>query len=127
MWKIFLVGLGGFVGTVLRYLASGVLHRVAGNSLFPYGTVAVNLVGCLVVGFLSHLVEFRGLLSDTSRVLVIMGVLGGFTTFSAFGNESFNLLRSGQMTLALANIGIQVIVGLAAVWLGRDLAFAIWR
>ncbi len=127
MGKIFLVGVGGFAGSVLRYLFSGYVQQWMQSAAFPFGTMAVNLVGCLVIGFLSQLADSRGVFTDETRALVFVGVLGGFTTFSTFANESMNFFRDGQNLSAIANVGIQVVLGLGAVWLGRAIAYWIWR
>jgi CrcB protein len=80
-----------------------------------------------VIGFLGQLAEARGILSSETRLFIFIGLLGGFTTFSSFGNDTLNLARSGEMFNALANIAVNVIVGLLLVWLGRTLAYLIWR
>jgi fluoride exporter len=125
--KLLLVGAGGFVGSVLRYLASGYVQQWTQAASFPYGTLAVNVLGCLVIGFLSQLAETRGVFTPETRALVFVGVLGGFTTFSTFSNETLNLLRDNQLFPALANLNAHILLGLGAVWLGRALAFWIWR
>lgn len=125
--KIMLVGVGGFLGSVFRYLASGYVQDVSGSIGFPFGTIAVNLAGCFLIGFLSYLADSRGVFSAEARMFIFIGILGGFTTFSTFGNETMNLLRDRQMAYALANIGIQVIAGLFLVWTGRSVAYLIWR
>jgi fluoride exporter len=127
MNKIILVGTGGFVGSVLRYLVSGYIQQITKSALFPYGTLAVNLIGCLVIGFLSQLADTRGVFTPETRALVFIGFLGGFTTFSTFGNESVNLLRDGENLFALVNTGLHIGVGFGAVWLGRTLSYLIWR
>ncbi|NJN68389.1 MAG: fluoride efflux transporter CrcB [Chloroflexaceae bacterium] len=127
MDKILWVGTGGFVGSVLRYLVSGYVQGMSGSIDIPYGTFAVNTIGCFVIGFLSELVEMRGVLTAEIRALLITGTLGGFTTFSTFSNETMSLMRDGQTPLALLNIGASVAAGLVAVWLGYSLAYAIWR
>ncbi len=127
MDKILWVGTGGFVGSVLRYLVSGYIQELSGSIDVPYGTFAVNVIGCFAIGFLAELVEMRGVLTAEVRVLLITGALGGFTTFSTFGNETMALLRDGQTNLALLNIGASIVAGLTAVWLGYSLAYAIWR
>jgi CrcB protein len=124
--KIFLAGCGGFLGSVLRYSVSGFVQDVSRSIHFPYGTLAVNLIGCLAIGFLSQLAETRGVFTAETRTLVFVGVLGGFTTFSAFGNETTNLWREGQSGLALLNIGAHLVLCLGAVWLSRALAYQIW-
>ena len=124
---ISLVALGGAVGSVSRYLL-GVWIQSASQSVdFPFGTLTVNLLGCFVIGFLSQLAESRGVFTPETRGLVFIGVLGGFTTFSSFGNDTLNLLRDGETVNALLNIGANVIFGLALVWVGRTVAFWIWR
>ena len=127
MTNILLIGLGGFIGSILRYLASGYVQQSTKSADFPYGTLAVNVIGCFVIGFLAQLAEGRGLFTSESRSLVFVGILGGFTTFSSFGNETFNLARDRQMLNALANVGANVIVGLFAVWLGPTVSYLIWR
>jgi fluoride exporter len=120
--KILLVGVGGFLGSVARYLLGGYAQQLSRSVSFPYGTLAVNLLGCFVIGLLAELAEARGVFGDEVRAFVFVGLLGGFTTFSAFGNETINLVRDGHAPLALANVAAQVVVGLAAVWLGRAVA-----
>jgi CrcB protein len=127
MDKIFLVGIGGFVGSVLRYLISGYVQQTTKSVIFPYGTLAVNLIGCFIIGFLSQLVEERGVFTPESRALIFIGFLGGFTTFSTFSNESVNLLRDGENFYALVNAGLHFAFGIGAVWLGRTVSYLIWR
>ncbi|HYW70333.1 MAG TPA: fluoride efflux transporter CrcB [Pyrinomonadaceae bacterium] len=127
MLKLFLAGLGGFVGSVLRYSVSGLVQDLSHSIAFPYGTLAVNLIGCLTIGLLSQLAETRGIFTAETRTLVFVGVLGGFTTFSAFGNETVNLWRQGENGLALMNIGAHLVLCLGAVWLSRVVAFQVWR
>ncbi len=127
MIKIFLAGAGGFVGSVLRYSMSGLVQDLSRSIHFPYGTLAVNLIGCFAIGLLSQLAETRGLFTAETRTLVFVGLLGGFTTFSAFGNETINLWREGQSGLALMNIAAHLVLCLGAVWLSRVLAFQIWQ
>ncbi|HEX3144821.1 MAG TPA: fluoride efflux transporter CrcB [Pyrinomonadaceae bacterium] len=127
MVKIFLAGAGGFFGSILRYSLSGFVQDASRSIHFPYGTLAVNLIGCFAIGFLSQLAETRGLFTAETRTLVFVGVLGGFTTFSAFANETMNLWREGQSSLAALNIAGHLVLCLAAVWISRALAFQIWR
>ena len=126
MGKIFLAGIGGFAGSALRYVVAGLVQNWSGNIRFPFGTLAVNLVGCLVIGFLSQLAETRGLFSADARTLIFIGVLGGFTTFSAFGNETINLWRDGENLMATANIAAHLLLCLGAVWFSRIIAYQIW-
>ncbi|NOH04504.1 MAG: fluoride efflux transporter CrcB [Chloroflexi bacterium] len=127
MTNILLVGIGGFIGSVLRYTVSGYVQQAAKSVGFPYGTLAVNVIGCFVIGFLSQIAETRGMFTSESRLFVFVGILGGFTTFSTFGNETLNLARDSQVMGALANIGANVFIGLLAVWLGRTFSFLIWK
>ena len=125
MRLLLLIGAGGAVGSVLRYLLGGLVQQRTGAA-FPFGTLAVNLVGCLAIGLLSELVESRGAFDPANRAVLLVGVLGGFTTFSAFGNETLNLLRDGERMLASANVTASVILGLGAVWAGRAIAATWW-
>lgn len=118
--NILLVGAGGFIGSILRYLLGGMIQQYAKS--FPLGTLAVNVIGCFVIGLLAQIGESRGLFSDELKAFIFIGILGGFTTFSAFGNDTFNLMRNDQMMNAIINIGANVILGLLAVWLGRIIA-----
>lgn len=127
VFKTLLVGFGGFIGSVARYALGGLVQHVSRSVDFPYGTLAVNLVGCFIIGFLSQLAETRGLFTPETRLLVFIGILGGFTTFSTFGNETLNLFRDSQFWTALGNVAANVILGLALVWLGRTLAYLLWR
>jgi CrcB protein len=127
LYSVLYVALGGALGSVSRYLV-GIWAQTASKSIdFPYGTLTVNLIGCFVIGFLSQLVESRGVFTPESRALVFIGILGGFTTFSSFGNDTVNLLREGETFNALANVGANVILGLALVWLGRAIPYWIWK
>jgi CrcB protein len=125
--RILFIGFGGFLGAVLRYVISGFIQNLTKSISFPYGTLGVNLIGCLIIGMLSQLSETRALFTAEARSFIFIGVLGSFTTFSTFGNETLNLLRTGQNFPALANMGIHLILGLAAVWYGHALAYQIWR
>jgi CrcB protein len=122
MKGLLLVALGGAVGSVARYKLSGlVLHHTI-DWRFPAGTFAVNVIGCLAAGVLAGLAEKHDLLSADARLLLFTGVLGGFTTFSAFGLETMFLLKRGEVGIAAANVIVSVIAGLLALWLGLGLA-----
>ncbi len=122
MVKILYIGFGGFLGSVSRYAVSGFFYRLLDKPWFPYGTMAVNLIGCLVIGFLGGISEFKQVFSPELRLLVFIGFLGGFTTFSTFEFEVFQLLRDNQFLPALINVAVQIITGLGAVWVGFLLA-----
>ena len=127
MGKLFLAGIGGFIGSSLRYAVSGYVQVSSKSIRFPFGTLAVNLIGCLAIGFLSQLAESRGMFTAETRTLIFIGVLGGFTTFSAFGNETINLWRDGENLLAAANVTAHLLLCLGAVWVSRALAYQVWR
>ena len=127
MHRMLWVGFGGFVGAILRYLITGWVQRWAKSVTFPHGTLAVNLMGCFIIGLLSQLLESRSAFGVEARLFIFIGLLGAFTTFSTFGNETLNLLREGDTLLALSNIAIHVVLGLGMVWLGRALAEVVWR
>jgi len=122
MIGVLLVGVGSFLGGVLRYGLSTWVHRTLDNPWFPYGTLAVNGSGCLVIGFLAGLAESRAVITPEARLFLFVGILGGFTTFSSFALETFSLARDTQNVAALANIGLQLILGLLAVWIGNGIA-----
>lgn len=122
MREILLVGFGGFVGSVCRYLAGGWVQRLMPPVLFPWGTLAVNVVGCLGIGLASGLLGIRQWSSPEVRLAVTVGLLGGFTTFSTFGAETLGLARAGEMGRAVVNVVAQLVLGLAAVWLGDRIA-----
>ncbi len=118
MRNLLFVGAGGFLGSICRYLLGGAVHQLLHNSTFPYGTVVVNMFGCFLVGFFSGLAEVRQLLTPESRLFLLIGLLGGFTTFSTFGYETVALMREGEVLAALSNVLIQVNFGLLFVWIG---------
>jgi CrcB protein len=123
---VLFVGIGGFLGSVLRYVVTGLVQQWTGREDFPLGTMVVNLSGCLVIGLLSELAEARGAFTPETRAFVFIGILGGFTTFSSFGNETMNLWRDGQNLFAFLNVASHMVFGLGAVWLGRVLGHVIW-
>ena len=127
LYSVLYVALGGALGSVSRYLLGTWVQTASKSIDFPFGTLTVNLIGCFIIGFLSQLAESRGAFTSESRALVFIGILGGFTTFSSFGNDTLNLLRDGEIFNALANVGANVIFGLILVWLGRTVAYWIWR
>jgi CrcB protein len=114
--RILLIALGGAIGSVCRYGCGGLAYRLSG-SIFPWGTAAVNLIGSLAIGFLWAAFE-RAALGSTMRTFVFIGILGGFTTFSSYTLETFNLFREGEARLAITNMFVSNIVGVAAVFVG---------
>jgi CrcB protein len=118
MRALLIVGVGGFIGSALRYSVGGWIHRVLDTHAFPYGTLTVNILGCMLIGVLAGVSELRGGFATETRLFLFVGVLGGFTTFSAFGHETFNMLRGGALGQALLYVGLQTVIGLSAVWGG---------
>jgi CrcB protein len=118
---LLLVGLGGFFGSVSRYAVGGWVHRALPMVTFPVGTLVVNLVGCLVIGVCAGLSDARNLFGPDLRVFLMIGVLGGFTTFSSFAYETLALARDAEVARAMLNVAVQVVVGLVAAWLGYAL------
>ncbi|MBR9978784.1 MAG: fluoride efflux transporter CrcB [Bacteroidetes bacterium] len=112
------VGLGGFIGVLGRYGLGGLLHRQLPQATFPYGTLAVNLLGCFAIGVLAGLAESRQLFGPEVRMFAFIGVLGGFTTFSTFSYETVLMLRDAEYWRAIVNVGMHVVLGLTLVWLG---------
>ncbi|WP_300458685.1 fluoride efflux transporter CrcB [Desulfobacula sp.] len=122
MIKLVMVGMGGFAGSICRYMISDVSQRLFNDPFFPYGTLTVNVVGCLLIGLLGGLSESRHLFTPEIRALVLMGFLGGFTTFSTFGYEIFTFARDGQFVSALTNLLLHLILGFGSVWLGFSMS-----
>lgn len=115
--RLLAVGAGGFLGACLRYGLGRVVERTWGAA-FPYGTLAINVLGCLAIGIVMGASEARGALTETTRLFLVIGVLGAFTTFSTFGYETLRLMRDGEHGLALANAAANLLLGVGAVWLG---------
>ncbi len=129
MVKLLWIMLGGAIGALFRYLASGIAYRYIGGD-FPWGTLGVNIVGAFIIGFLWGISE-RTMVSPNTRLFVFVGIIGSFTTFSTFCLETFNLLRDGEIKLALANVFITNTLGIVLVILGllvaRYMMFVIER
>ena len=121
MLNILIIGIGGFIGAILRYLLSGYFYNLYGNK-FPYGTLAVNIIGCLILGFFITLAEGKFIVSPQIKSFVAIGLLGAFTTFSTFSFETLVLLQRELYISAFLNIFISISAGLLAVWLGIILA-----
>ena len=122
MWKeILLVGAGGFLGSVSRYLLGGWAHGILPRVGFPVGTVLVNIVGCFCIGLFAGFAEHRQMFGPDARLFLLIGLLGGFTTFSTFTHETLALARDALYIRAAGNVLLQVLVGLTAAWIGYAL------
>jgi CrcB protein len=114
MIKLLIVGAGGFIGAIARYLVSGLVHRFL-DGRFPYGTMVVNLIGCFMLGLFMFFVARRNLFTPNIRLLISIGLLGAFTTYSTFAYETFRLMINQRLTAAFINIAVQLVGGLLAV------------
>ena len=117
-----LVGSGGFIGSALRYLVGLGAQHLARHSAFPYSTLVANILGCLLIGFLTGLAQQRDIVNASTRLFIFTGMLGGFTTFSTFAYDTFALGRDIGLTLAVLNVFAHIALGLGAVLLGLCLA-----
>lgn len=122
MLKFIMVGTGGFLGSILRFIVSGMVHQFLSEPLFPIGTLVVNIIGCLLIGLGSGLAEIRQIITPELRLFIFVGFFGGFTTFSTFGFELFSFAREGQFISTLMNLSLHIVLGVTAVWLGHSLA-----
>jgi CrcB protein len=125
--QYFVIGLGGALGSMLRFgLASAIDIRTvkAGGMVFPWGTIIVNITGCLVIGFIATVssTEGRIFLSPLTRQFIMIGILGGYTTFSSFSLQTLVLAQGGQWWAAASNVLLSVVLCLVGVWLGAALA-----
>ncbi len=127
MNKILIVGAGGFFGAVMRYGLGALIAGVTGNSAMPYPTLIVNVIGCFLIGLLAFFAEGVAGLTNEIYLLLMVGLLGAFTTYSTFSYEAISLLLGNRIWYALLHIGLHVVLGLAAVWLGRAAAYGILR
>jgi CrcB protein len=119
--KFLLIACGGGAGAILRYLAAGWGQRLT-DGAFPLGTLLVNLSGCLLIGFIGSMFAGPAIVREEYRLAILVGFLGGFTTFSTFGFETFALLSEREWWHAAGNVAISNVLGLFAVWLGFKLA-----
>lgn len=124
MSKTILIGVAGLIGTLFRYWLSGFVARRYGET-FPLGTLVVNVIGCLIAGAVFNLTEERFLVNPTLRTVILIGLLGGFTTFSSYGLQTFTLLRDGEFGFASLNIVVSNVLGLFMVWIGYSLIKAL--
>lgn len=120
MNQVIAIALGGAAGSVLRFWMSTGVYSLLGRA-FPYGTLAVNVLGCLLMGFLFVIFTDRLSGDGVLRAAILIGVLGGFTTFSAFSIETFNLIEDGELLKALLNMSASLVLCVSATWVGAVL------
>lgn len=116
--KILLAGTGGFIGAILRYVITILIQPQVLDKYYFAGTTVVNLLGCLLIGLGVGFIELKNCGSPQLRLFLFTGLLGGFTTFSAFALQSFSLFGKNEVLLSLLNIALQVIGGILLVWIG---------
>jgi CrcB protein len=112
-----MVGIGGFIGAIARFALGGYIATRMG-SRFPYGTFVINISGSFLIGFILTMLAQNSSASPNWRYLIPIGFIGAYTTFSTFEYETLRTVQDGQILIAMANVGLSVIVGFAAVWLG---------
>ena len=122
---VFIVGIGGFIGTVARYLLSQFIQKYF-NTAFPLGTLIINILGCLIIGLLFGMFERGSLISSELRLFLTVGFCGGFTTFSTFSNDSVNLINDGELLYLMLYMGLSIFAGISFTFLGKILADYLW-
>ncbi|HSG24582.1 MAG TPA: fluoride efflux transporter CrcB [Anaerolineales bacterium] len=122
MYNLFILGLGGFLGAISRYLLSGYVQNLFKQDGFPYGTLVVNILGCFVLGMLTHAAAAKGMFDAQTRLFLMVGFVGAFTTFSTFSLESASLFQNGQSTAGWLNILGSNLLGLIFVFIGQSIA-----
>jgi CrcB protein len=125
--NLLLVGTGGAIGSICRYLLGGWVYTAMGKPEFPFGTFVVNMIGCLLIGLFNEYAEARQLVAAHFRLLMVVGFLGGFTTFSSFGYETVELIREGEPAYAAINAIAQVVIGVCGCALGIWIGKQIWQ
>ena len=121
LFRILIVGVGGFIGASLRYIISGLSIRVFGDS-FPYGTLFVNILGGLLIGFIMEASVSLWPVSPNIRIFLTTGILGGLTTFSTFSYETISMLSDGSYLMGGINVGLNLFLSLFCAWLVKFLA-----
>ena len=122
MYTLLLVGIGGFIGAILRYILGGWIQNSFVN--FPVGTLVINVTGSFFLGLIMYLSEYQGLFGEETRIFLTIGVIGAYTTLSTFGYESFRLLDDSKITLMAINLVATVLFSMLAVYLGKIVALS---
>jgi len=125
MYTLLFIGVGGFIGAVLRYLVSGWIQ--SGLISFPFGTLGVNFIGSFFLSLVMYLSEYRGLFNEETRIFLTIGLLGAFTTMSTFSYESFKLLEQKEILLLSINVIGTIALTFLAVYLGKFIVVNLWR
>ena len=120
MYTFLLVGIGGFIGSILRYTLGGWIQNNFVN--FPVGTLVVNVSGSFLLGLVMYLSEYQGFFGEEARIFLTIGLIGGYTTLSTFSYESFRLLDDSKLTLMVINLMATVLFSMFAVYLGKIVA-----
>lgn len=115
--NLLFIALGGAIGSVLRYLTSLLTIKLIGQNWFFTGTTAANVIGCFLIGIAATILQEKGLMDNTIKLFLIVGLLGGFTTFSSFSLEGFEIATL-SLQKSILYLGFQVVTGLGAVWAG---------
>lgn len=123
MYTILLVGIGGFIGAILRYVLGGWIQNSFVN--FPIGTLVINTIGSFFLGLIMYLSEYQGFFDDKTRIFLTIGIIGAFTTLSTFGYESFRLLDDSRLILMTINVVSTVLFSMLAVYIGKIVALSI--
>ncbi len=121
--QIIYIGIGGFIGTVSRFLISKYVNQLF--PAFPFGTLLINITGSFILGFIVYSITLGKNISPDMRDFITIGILGGFTTMSAFAYESFRLIELNQLVLVALNIALNLVLCIAAIYAGRELAVLI--
>jgi len=129
LYTVLLIGIGGFIGAILRYTIGGWVQNSFVN--FPLGTLTVNVIGSFFLGLIMYLSEYQGIFGEETRIFLTIGILGAFTTLSTFSYESFRLLENSNLMLLTINIVATVLLSMLAVYLGKTAALSfvtgLWR